>query len=222
MGGYRIKGALGAFVLAILGLAAGSAQASGTAAARADFQGQRASAEARKVAHWAVASRNAQGKPFAIVDKKDARVFVFGADGRLQGAAPALLGLAVGDDSAPGVGQRVAIGIAPDERTTPAGRFDSQPGHNLNAEAIVWVDYKAAVAIHRLRPAPAAERRAQRLASGAADDRRISLGCIVVSEAFYDDVVAPTLGRRHGVVYVLPETRALGAVFGQGIDTAEM
>jgi hypothetical protein len=177
-------------------LAAGSAQASGTAAARADFQGQRASAEARKVAHWALASRNAQGKPFAIVDKKDARVFVFGADGRLQGAAPALLGLAVGDDSAPGVGQRVAIGIAPDERTTPAGRFDSQPGHNLNAEAIVWVDYKAAVA----PPAPgAAERRAQRLASSAADDRRISLGCR--RRGGYDEW--RHVGRRHGV-FVLP------------------
>jgi hypothetical protein len=215
MGWIRIEGVLGAFAAVVLCLMSSLAQASGDAAVRADFQGQRASPEARKVARWVLASRNAEGKPFAIVDKKDTRLFVFSAAGRLLGATPALLGSAVGDDSAPGVGQRVALGIAPNERTTPAGRFDSQPGHNLNAEAIVWVDYKAAVAIHRLRPAPAAQRRPERLASGATDDRRISLGCIVVSEAFYDEVVAPTLGRQHGVVYVLPETRDLGAVFGQ-------
>ena len=215
----QTKGALIALASALL-WAAGPTQAAGQAgAARADFQGERASADARKVAHWVVASRDARGKPFAIVDKKDARLFVFGAEGRLLGATPALLGSAVGDDSAPGVGQRVMIGIAPNERTTPAGRFDSQPGHNLNAEAIVWVDYNAAVAIHRLRPAPPAERRPQRLASNTPDDKRISLGCIVVSEAFYDEIVAPTLGRRHGVVYVLPETRALGAVFGQALDS---
>ncbi|HEX2010225.1 MAG TPA: L,D-transpeptidase, partial [Roseateles sp.] len=108
----------------------------------------------------------------------------------------------------PGIGQRVLSGIAPQERITPAGRFDSEPGRNLKGEAIVWIDYEAAVAIHRLRPAPPAERRPQRLASDSAEDRRISLGCVVVSAEFYDEVVAPLLGRRRGVVYVLPEMNA--------------
>lgn len=153
---------------------------------------------------WAL-SGDAGGRPFAVVDKPQALIHVYGADGQLRGSAPALLGLARGDHSAPGVGNRVQTGIAPQQRTTPAGRFASEPGRNLRGEALVWVDYDAAVAIHRLRPADPAERRPQRLASATPDDNRISLGCIVVDPAFYDSVVGPALGRQRGVVYVLPD-----------------
>jgi len=173
-----------------------------------------ASPETQLVLRWVRASGDALGRPFAVVDKRQARIWVFDRAGRLVGVAPALLGQATGDDSAPGVGTRVASGIALHERTTPAGRFESAPGHNDKGEPIVWVDYEAAVAIHRLRPAPADERRPQRLASQTADDNRISLGCVVVSVAFYEDVVAPTLGRSAGVVYVLPDSKTLQAVFG--------
>jgi hypothetical protein len=148
------------------------------------------------------------------VDKKDARLFVFSGSGRLLGATPALLGLARGDDSAAGVGRKVSTGIPLHERTTPAGRFESEPGHNLGGEAIVWIDYDAAVAIHRMRPAAPSQRRPQRLASGSPEDNRISLGCVVVDEDFYLKVVAPSLGRQRGVVYVLPETRDWRAQFG--------
>jgi hypothetical protein len=183
---------------------------------RADFRGQPASEEARAVAHWSLASGNSRGRPFAVVDKKDARLYVFSASGRLVGAAPALLGLARGDDSAPGVGRKVSTGIPREERTTPAGRFETEPGHNISGEAIVWIDYDAALAIHRMRPTAASERRPQRLASGSPADNRISLGCVVVDEAFYEQVVATTLGRQRGVVYVLPETRDWRAEFGIG------
>ncbi|NRF72135.1 L,D-transpeptidase [Aquincola sp. S2] len=181
---------------------------------QADFGGQPASAEARAVAQWAYAERNAEGRPFAVVDKKNARIHVFGPDGRLVGASAALLGLARGDDSVPGIGARPVSLIAPQERTTPAGRFESVPGRNDKGEAVVWVDYETAIAIHRVRPGPAAERRAQRLDSDTPADNRISLGCIVVSEGFFEHVVAKTLGRGRGVVYVLPETRDWQAEFG--------
>ena len=154
---------------------------------------------------WAGAG-DAAGRPFAVVDKLQAQIHVFGADGKLHGSAPVLLGLARGDVSAPGVGRRVLSGIAPQQRTTPAGRFVSEPGHNLRGEALVWVDYDAAIAIHRLRPADPAELRPQRLASATPDDNRISLGCIVVDGGFYDSVVAPSLGRQRAVVYVLPDS----------------
>jgi len=162
---------------------------------------------------WASFGGDAAGQPFAVVDKLQARIFVFDTDGRLAGSAPVLLGQARGDGSAPGVGTRVLAGIPARERTTPAGRFPSQPGHNHLGEAIVWVDYDAAIAIHRLRPTSARAQRALRLASGSADDKRVSLGCIVVGEAFYDGVVAPLLGRQRGVVYVLPELRDWTEVF---------
>ena len=48
------------------------------------------------------------------------------------------------------------------------------------------------------------------------EDRRISLGCVVVPVAFYESVIAPTLGQSRGVVYVLPESRPAREMF----DTA--
>ena len=38
--------------------------------------------------------------------------------------------------------------------------------------------------------------------------------CVVVTPEFYDAVVAPSLGRQHGVVYVLPESQPVRAYFG--------
>ena len=142
------------------------------------------------------------------------RVYVFDAAGRLSGASNALLGLTPGDTAVADIAQRRPASLMPHERSTPAGRFESQPGHNDKGEAIVWVDYAASLAIHRLRPAAASERRAERLASATPDDNRISLGCIVVPVAFYEAVVEPSLGRQRGVVYVLPETRPVQAMFG--------
>ena len=48
-----------------------------------------------------VDSGDNQGLPFIIVDKPAARVLVFDAKGELTGEAPALLGMARGDDAAP-------------------------------------------------------------------------------------------------------------------------
>src|SRR5262245_21047893 len=62
----------------------------------------RPSGTAAQMADWVVASGDSGGRPYVIVDKPAARVFVFDAHGRLQGAAPVLVGLARGDDAAPG------------------------------------------------------------------------------------------------------------------------
>lgn len=180
------------------------------------FERLRPSADARHVVEWALATGDAGGKPFLVVDKRAARLFVFEGNGRLLSSTPVLLGSARGDDSVPGVGERAQAGeLAPDERTTPAGRFVTQPGRNLEGEHVVWVDYGAALAIHRLRPGRAHHIRAARLESSTPHERRVSLGCIVVPVSFYLDVVEPLLGRRRGVVYVLPETMAARDFFQQ-------
>ncbi len=183
-----------------------------------DFGAARASDDARYAAGWVLAAADNEGLPFAVVDKRDARIYVFAADGRLIGAAAALLGWAVGDHAVADAALRNPGQLALDERTTPAGRFPSRPGRNDKGEPIVWIDYDASFAIHRLRPAPAQERRAARLASATPDDNRISLGCVVVAVDFYETVVGPSLGRGRGVVYVLPETRPARALF----DAAEL
>jgi hypothetical protein len=177
----------------------------------------RAQGELESLVRWVQASGDNQGSAFAVVDKKGARVHVFDARGKERASAPILLGLARGDDSVPGIGERPMAQIRPEERTTPAGRFATEPGRNLQGEDIVWVDYDAAVSMHRVRATNPAERRLERLATPGVEDNRISYGCINVPAAFYDAYVKPTLGARRGVVYVLPETRPLAAVFG--LDT---
>jgi len=180
---------------------------------QADFGHEKPSPEARQMANWVMDVRDHRGMPFVIVDKAHVRVFVFKPDGTLDGATPALMGSAVGDDSVLGIGEREMSAILPHERTTPAGRFVSQPGTNSFGEDIVWVDYEAAVSMHRVRAKEPKERRLERLASDTPDDNRISFGCINLPVTFYEEVVKPALGSQRGVVYVLPETRPVQAVF---------
>ncbi|MDO9402725.1 MAG: L,D-transpeptidase [Polaromonas sp.] len=170
--------------------------------------------EARFAFDWVAAHADNQGKPFVIVDKKSAQMYVFEADGKLISSTPVLLGAGVGDFSVPGIETRDISTLRQEERTTPAGRFVSEPGRNLTGEDIIWVDYSAKIAIHRLRPDAALQQRAQRLGSGLSDDKRVSLGCIVVPVSFYENVIRPVLGKRYGLVYVLPETRPVQSMFG--------
>jgi len=153
-----------------------------------------------------------------IVDKKDAKVFLFDAESAVLGTAPALLGLGRGDDSAVGIGHRRLATMAPIERTTPAGRFEASLGFDLEQD-VLWIDYQIALSLHRVIVGKPAERRHDRLASVTALDNRISYGCINVPASFYDGVVIPAFKGTVGIVYILPETRALGAVFAiDGLD----
>jgi hypothetical protein len=52
--------------------------------------GQEISGTVAALAGWVVAARDSEGYPFAVIDKAAAQVLVFGGDGRLRGAAPAL------------------------------------------------------------------------------------------------------------------------------------
>lgn len=171
-----------------------------------------ASADARYLAGWVRSHGDNVGMPFAIVDKTSAQLHLFDDQQRHLASSVVLVGSAPGDDSAPDVGRRAQQArLSPNERTTPAGRFASEPGRNLNGEDIVWFDYGAALAIHRLRNDALFERRARRLATPTPDDNRLSLGCVVVPVAFYEQQVRPLLGSRRGVVYVLPESRSVQA-----------
>ena len=104
-----------------------------------------AAEDAQWLARAAVAAADNRSAPFAVIDKRNARVFVFDATGRLRASSPVLLGLARGDDSVPGIGERPISEIRPEERTTPPGRLDKEPGLKTNGEDIVWIEYHAAV-----------------------------------------------------------------------------
>lgn len=173
-----------------------------------------------QVTAWIRETDNNHGKPFAIIDKKAATLHVFDGAGKPRGSSPVLLGLAVGDDSVPGIGERKMSDIQPAERTTPAGRFISEPGRNLQGEDIVWIDYDAAVSMHRVRTSNKADRRLDRLATPTAADNRISYGCVNVPAAFYDALIKPVFGVKPAVIYVLPETRPASSLFSLPTRTA--
>lgn len=205
-----IKTALFVWLLSLGGSSAAQAAA---AAGAADFRAQTASSDARAIADWVVRSGDSKGAPFVIVDKRAATVFMFGADGRLRGATTALLGAAHGDDSVPGIGQRKLSTIRPEERTTPAGRFVASLGSDLGPKDVVWVDYDAAISLHRVVTNNVRERRLQRLASHSLADKRISYGCINVPARFFDLTIRPEFLHASGVVYILPEVKSLASVF---------
>src|SRR6195952_1605178 len=156
-----------------------------------------ASADARYVEHWIHAKGDDPGRPFVIVDKKAAHIYVFAAGGALVGESSTLLGSARGDVPVPGAGQKDPARLLPYERKTPAGRFESQPGRNLHGEPVVWVDYDTGIAIHRVRPGVSQVQRLNSLATDDANSKRLSLGCVVVPESFFLEVVLPTLGHSH-------------------------
>lgn len=171
-----------------------------------------ATVDTQRLVRWISTTANHQGMAFAVIDKPEATIHVFGPGGGYAGSAPVLLGSALGDRSAPGIGQKPLSQIRPNERTTPAGRFVSEPGSNLQGHDIVWIDYEAAVSLHRVRGAPA-ERRVQRLASPVLSERRISNGCVNAPAGFYNRCIAPWFGREAGVVYVLPDSEPFAAFF---------
>ncbi|WP_328805436.1 L,D-transpeptidase [Sphingomonas albertensis] len=176
------------------------------------FGTEAVSNDARDTADWVAASHDNQGLPFIVIDKVNAVVFAFDATGRLRGTAPALLGMARGDASVPGIGQRKLATITPAERTTPAGRFKASLGHDFEQD-ILWIDYDAALSMHRVIKGRRVDDRAGRLASPTPSDNRISYGCVNVPPGFYDGVVKPLFTGTVGIVYILPETKPLRSVF---------
>jgi hypothetical protein len=107
---------------------------------------------AAELLSWIAQTGNHAGAPYVVVDKRQARAWVFDAQHRLLGASPALLGLTVGDREAADITQRDVTRLSKDARITPAGRFASEPGVNLQGEDVIWLDYAAGLALHRVRP----------------------------------------------------------------------
>jgi hypothetical protein len=181
----------------------------------AQFGGERPSTEVRQMANWVTASGDSKKMSFVIVDKQGAKVYVFDAAGQLKATAPALLGSAIGDHTVPGIGDKPLAQVLPEEKTTPAGRFVAEVGMSTRGEDVVWVDYDAAVSMHRVLKVP---ERLESLASPSVEDNRMSFGCINLPPQFYENVLRPTVDHGGAVIYVLPETRSLRETFASFYD----
>lgn len=210
----RFNGAVLAFTVIALSVSAGAGEAQ-TADPLAPLPENAAAipTDAQIIMDWVLASRDNNGRPYMVIDKRAAEVFVFDASGQLAGKTPALIGSAKGDESAPGIGERELRNIPPSERTTPAGRFVAKFGPAAGRQEVLWVDWTTAVSLHPVVTGNRRERRLQRLASPTPEDNRITYGCINVPAGFYREVVAPLLEETEAIVYILPEERTLAEVF---------
>ncbi|HEX4509712.1 MAG TPA: hypothetical protein VH328_06530 [Burkholderiaceae bacterium] len=186
----------------------------------AEFGAVSPTPDARHMADWVVSRADNGTLPFFVIDKRDARLYVFQADGVLLGSSPVLLGAARGDDSFPGIGDVPIAQVKPWQRTTPAGRFVTQPGLDDERHDVVWVDYGAAVAMHRVINKVRSEQRPERLATPSPKDNRISFGCINVPIPFFESMVSPVFGKHRGVAYVIPEVRSFHQVFEEHANDA--
>ena len=193
------------------GLALGwalSLSAATIAAERAGAPGvpraSQATSDVERVAQWVRDSKDNQRRPFIIIDKAHARVFVFDARGVAQGADAALLGMGRGDKLLAGPVNLAQL--EPGDRITPSGRFLANLDRDAHGQQILLIDYEHAIALHPVVKGTVAERRAERLASATTEDNRISFGCINVPAGFFRDVVSTTFARSDGYVYILPES----------------
>jgi hypothetical protein len=212
----KVLGALALFTAAIppAGLFPPYAAAvESTPSKRADFAGQTFSTEVHHIADWAVRTGDHERLPFIVVDKVNATAAAFDRSGKLLEATPVLVGIGVGDKFPPGVAALPMHQTRPSQRITPAGRYFAEEDLNLAGETVLWVDYDAGVAIHKLSPKRTKQRRHERIVSPDPAQHRITYGCINVPPAFYDRVVHPHFRDKGGMVYVLPDSTPLKTVF---------
>jgi hypothetical protein len=179
----------------------------------ADFRETQPTPDARHMADWVVGRHDNGRMPFMVLDKRDARLYVFKPNGELIDQTPVLLGAAHGDDTYPGIGDVPIDQVKPYQRTTAAGRFVTRPGLDADHTDVVWLDYDAALAMHRVINKVKSERRLQRLASANPKVRRISWGCINIPIDFFNSYISPVYGKHSGVTYVIPERKSFAEVF---------
>jgi hypothetical protein len=209
----RVTGAVIAMSAAAFCLAPSPAGAQAATAETAFPDGGERPTDTQVLMDWVYASRDNNGRPYMVIDKRAAQLFVFDSQNQLIGTTAVLIGSAKGDTSAPGIGERELRHIPRDQRTTPAGRFVASYGRAAGRKQVLWVDWATAVSLHPVVTSNKRERRLQRLASPTPDDNRITFGCINVEPAFYRNIVAPLFGSSEGIVYILPEELALKDVF---------
>lgn len=170
--------------------------------------------DAKHLAEWVTESGDNQGLPFIIIDKKQAQVFLFHTDGKLNSSAPALLGIKIGDDITPGTGNKTLTDITLEEKTTPAGRFEANLGFSPSKSEMLWIDYESGFSMHSVVTSNPSERRLQRLASSKISERRITYGCVNVASLFYQGQIHEAFKNSNGIVYVLPEIHSIQKIFG--------
>lgn len=168
-------------------------------------QVQGLSRAASTVNSWVQESRDNAGKPYIIADKQSGEIHVVDGKGRVVATAPALYGRKTGDGMTLG--------------ETPAGIFSvhqeaAPASYGGDLQQFATAPNGDVYAIHRVLTNNPKQNRLGRLASPAAEDNRVSLGCINIPADIYNKYLGKSFD---GKLYVLPDQRSLGDTF-KGLD----
>ncbi|AOS84940.1 hypothetical protein BIU88_00550 [Chlorobaculum limnaeum] len=166
------------------------------------------SLQATEFAEAVIEFNDNRQRPFIIVDKKQAKLYVFDSNGFLLGKAPVLLGMAVGDDLPIEIARLPLSQIKQSYRITPAGRYIAEIGRDTHGKDVLWVDFSGNLAIHPVISVPK-QNRLERLTSQTIEDNRISWGCINVPKMFFKKYILKSFMRTKGIVYILPEVKSI-------------
>lgn len=164
-----------------------------------------ASEEVHKTLSWIKKNKDNHKLPYAIIDKKNAHIFVFDPKGKIVDHGPVLIGIAKSDKIDPKTLNARLSSIGKNDRVTPSGRYVSVFGPDHRGKDVLWVDTKYAVGLHPVANVPG-QRRKTRLNSATAADNRITWGCINVSKPLFKNVLTPLFKPKAGIVYILPES----------------
>lgn len=164
-----------------------------------------ASEEVRKTVSWVKKNKDNRTLPYAIIDKKNAHIFVFDAKSKIVDHGPVLLGIAKADRIDPKTLKAPLSSIGKKDRVTPSGRYHSVLGPDHRGKEVLWIDPVYAIALHPVANVPG-QRRKTRLQSATAEDNRITWGCINISSPLFKSVLSPLFKPQAGFVYILPES----------------
>lgn len=179
--------------------------ATGGGTVNAVTQTQGFSETANVVNSWVTQTKDNAGQKYVIADKASGEIHIMDAKGNVLASAPALYGKKVGDGMTVG--------------ETPAGIFtltqESAPqSYGGDIQHFADAPNGDIYAIHRVLTGNPKQNRLGRLASKTADDNRVSLGCINIPAAVYDQHLSSGF---KGKLYIIPDQKELGSVF-KGIE----
>lgn len=157
------------------------------------------------------------GKAFLVVDKPNAMLYAFSADGALLNKTPVLTGKSIADVAPESATGKNLDNYTDAEKVTPAGKFTGKFTYSADYGSIIALDEtndgSSLIAVHRTYLGTPSENRAGRLASPTTADNRISYGCVNVPSAFYDSVIAPNYVGESQVI-VMPDKSDAKKFFG--------
>jgi hypothetical protein len=155
------------------------------------------------------------GKWFMVADKPNGMLHIFKEDGSHALSDPTLYGKDAGDV----LGKVSSLEGGP--KITPAGKFTLReaPASGYAGEtSLVLVesrDYTGYIAIHAADTGTPSENRLGRLETTAADDNRISYGCINTKHSTFVNKIKPNISKLDGgMIFVLPDaTETTAGIF---------